>query len=398
MSRNKFEIPKKILESLKKETERCFGYLINSNVRYEQLCDNIFEKCSVKISSRTIYRLYTSKDSDITPSKHTLNLLAIYCGYKSIEEYSKLYVDEVSFNMYSELDILKDIYNISYNSSSLQYRDPALFSITKTLVKKLRNKGNYRDALIREYSKHPLAQNYFIEQFVDYDSLNHFYGKAIEIYLSSKDDLEAQIFGNCMLYLKAFLSKDEKECVYFHQKINAIKLDVQIHPFVIGRYFACNLLHEHFYTKSSTATIIDELLTIEKYIPRNGDSYVNFPCFHFIVCDALIKCKEYEVCLQLLNNAIVDYPHGKNNVDTGFYNAFDLFFAICYHHTGNSVKRDAHLKICKNQTYNFLSEKYYSIQQTLLELEIEKSKITRNRMRNKIQDLITQTGFVFFND
>lgn len=392
----KLEIPKHILEALKKEVERVFGFPVNSNIRHEKLCDDLYAKCSERISSRTVYRVFSSSSNPVVPSKHTLDLLSRYCGYDCVEEFSKLYVDDVSFSVFSELDILKDIYNISYKSESIKYRDPALFSITKTLVQKLRKKGSYRDGLVLEYSKHPIAQSYYIEQFVDYDSLDKFYNKAIQVYLKNKEGEEAQIFGNCLLYLHAFLTQDAVGCKVYFDKINEFKLDMHIHPFVVGRYFACNLMHSHFYLDDGVENVIEELVTIEKYVPRKGDSYENFPCFHFMVCDALIKCEEYQVCLDMLDKAFAEYPKGRENVDQGFYNAFYLFYAICFHKLGDSKKRDKNLKECKEGEYNFLSQNYYSIQQKLLELEITESKIEERRLTKEIDDLVEETGFSYF--
>ena len=284
------------------------------------------------------------------------------------------------------------------NTSDLAYTDPALFSITKNLVTKLRRTTSYYDAVAPYFSKVPLAQCYFVEQFVDYDFLIKHYHKAIRAYLSVKKSKEAKIFGLCLLYLKAYLECNRAKCFELISEINKYKIDTSIHPFVIGRYFVSNLLHQHFITEKNSIKWVDEILEIEKYIPRTGIDYVNFPGFHFVVCDALCQAGYYNEVILLSGKALKEYPNGKQNVDTGFYTALHLFRAISFYHLEDQKSYKKEMSLVKTNKFNFLSEKYFTIQ--LNQFSIKNKLLTKSnekQMKLSTQYLIEQTGFVRFS-
>ena len=124
--------------------------------------------------------------------------------------------------------------------------------------------------LVNEYSDNPIAQSYFIEQSIDYDNLAIHYHKALKTYLQNRKDKEAKIFGNSVLYLNAFLTENEKQCNHYYRKVLSLKIDNEIHPFVLGRYFSTVILHEKIYIKEDISHVLTKILSIEKTIKKKG--------------------------------------------------------------------------------------------------------------------------------
>ncbi len=393
MPRRPYQISKSITSTLLKECESTFGFNINHQTRYVGLSKSIEKKCKEYISPKTISRAF-SKEKKHSCSKHTLDIFANYCGYNDVETYSKLYAREEVRITKEEFKILKEIYNYKNYYVSLEYRDPVLMSISKIIVSKLRESTEDYLDLVNEYSDNPVAQNYFIEQSIDYDNLAIHYHKALKTYLQNKHDKEAKIFGNSVLYLNAFLTQNEKQCNHYYRKVISLTLDDNIHPFVIGRYFSTVILHEKIYIKKDISHILKEILTIEKTIKKEGRDYMKFPGFHFTICDSLIKCGEYDVAKTLINSAFTNYPDGQKDVDDGYYEAMYLFMAICSHNLNDYKTRDRYYKLCQKIPYNFLSQKYYSIQQKLLELNLPDKK--KKQIKKDLEVLIHHTKFSYF--
>ena len=394
MPRKPYQISPVIHKALLADSEREFGFSINHQKRYEDLSKEIETRCNSYISPKTLSRVFSEKTYSC--SRQTLDVLSKYCGYSDVETYSKLYVREEVRVTKEEFKILREIYDNKNYREPLDYRDPVLFSISKIIVSKLREStSDYLD-MVNEYSDNPLAQGYFIEQSIDYDNLAIHYHSAIKTYLMHKKGVEAQVFGNTILYLNAFLTENKKQCHHYYNKIMTLGFNRDIHPFVIGRYYSTILLHKKHYLKEDISHIIIEMMNLEKTIKKQGREYMKFPAFHFIVCDSLIKCGEFTISDSLLDNALNDYPDGHSDVDNGYYEALYLFKAICSHALGNSKERVKYYKKCRQKPFNFLSEKYYSIQLKMLELNLPQSKISKNQVLKDLEILIHHTKFSYF--
>lgn len=395
MPRKPYKIDETVASSLFQECEREFGFGINHQTRYEGFALALETRCGEYLSPKTISRVF-SKSKSYSCSKQTLDILATYCGYRDIETYSKLYSKDEAGITKEEYKILKEIYNSKNYTEPLEYRDPVLFSISKIIVLKLRESTEDYLDLVNEYCDNPIAQSYFIEQSIDYDNLAVHYHKAIKTYLNHKDDVEAQIFGYSILYLNAFLTENSKQCKHYYEKVCSIRFSSKTHPFVIGRYYSTILLHKRFFTNEDLHSVILDLLKTEKGIKKEGREYMKFPAFHFTVCDALLKCGEFAVAKSLLTNAIENFPEGHSDVDDGYYEALYLFLAICNHALGQSSERNKYYKLCKAKPFNFLSEKYYTIQLKMLELNLAHKKVNRSSIRRDLDVLIHKTKFSFF--
>lgn len=295
------------------------------------------------------------------------------------------------------VNILKDIYTFHLDGEELNYRDPALFAVSKNLIMKLRQNLSHYDLLAPHFSKAGLASKFFIEHFVDYDLLAQHYHLAIRTYLSCHKNKEAQVFGNCILFLRAYLMNNNRDAELHINEVNQYRREMNIHPFVSGRQFACNLIYKVKILEEDAQELIEEMFQFEKFIPRSGDSYLNFPGFHFNVCDALIQCGKYSEAKKLCDIALREFPNAEKNIDTGFSTSLQLFNAIVNFHIGSKKTFDKSLVKVQSSEFNFLSEKYFKlilnnflINNSLLDMRAEKFARKNNQV------LIKQTEFSRF--
>lgn len=397
MARKEYVVAKEILADLKNEIQSNSFVDIVDMGSCKLLSSKVYESTKHLVSSRTIYRIFIDINYSFNPSRSTLDIFSQYCGYTSISDFIRIKTESKDLCLSSELEILKGIYDIDFKSIKLQYKDKALFEVTRNIVKRLRKSEEHYRKLIPIFGSNPVAQNYFVEQFVDYDNLNGVYASLLRVYLKSKNTNEAILFANCLLYLASFLSKDMEKCKEYFNIITSIDSLEDVHPFVVGRYYAVKLLHNKFITNRSNDFLLKEIYKIEKSMPRKGDSYLSFPGFHFNLADALVQCELYDDVIKITNIAIKDYPFGKDIVLEGFYPAFYLFRAIAFFHTNEIDNYCSSISLVDEESFTFLSEKYYTIQlNKLLMISGDYGVREVDRLSKSTSYLIEKTGFVYF--
>jgi hypothetical protein len=398
MSRKPYVLSEPIKNTLKRDVIQISGELVNSLASCTQLSKAIYRNTQTPVSARTLLRIFKIDGDDYSPSKHSLDLLAQYCGYEDIIDYSNQCNQPKNKDGIFEFQILKDIYSMHFAKDKISYRDPGLFSITKNIVTKLRRDLNYYDSIAPYFSKDPIASTFFIEQFVDYDLLVHHYHKSVRVYLSAYPQEDKQVFGYCLLYLRAFLTNKVTESKHLIAKINTFQRKLTHHPFILGRHLSCNLLHNKFILKKDNKELISEILSIEKYIPRSGDSYVNFPGFHYVLSDALIQCDFHHEANIICDIALKEFPKAKENADTDYMTTLHLFKAMTSFKTGDHPGFKKHMKIVEDGDFHFQSHKYCTIQKNKFLIDNSLLSATEKKELSKTtQTLISQTGFKRFS-
>ena len=397
MSRKPYVLSEPIKNTLKRDVIQISGELVNTLTSCKQLSKAIYINTQTPVSARTLLRIFKIDGEDYSPSKNSLDLLAKYCGYQDIIDYSNQCNQPQNKDGIFEFQILKDIYSMHFAKDKMTYRDPGLFSITKNIVTKLRRDLNYYDSIAPYFSKDPIASTFFIEQFVDYDLLVNHYHKSVRVYLSANPQDDKQLFGYCILYLRAFLTKNVTDSLHLIEKINSFQRNLTHHPFILGRHLACNLLHNKFILKKDNKDLLREILSIEKYIPRSGDSYVNFPGFHYVLSDALIQCGFYHEANMICDISLREFPEAKENADTGYVTTLHLFMAMSSFKIGDDLSFKNHMKKVESGDFHFQSHKYFTIQKNKFLIKNSLLSAAKKKELSKInQTLISQTGFKRF--
>ncbi len=76
-------------ERLRKEIERALHRTLRTPKDFEYLKECIFARLHIMVSNTTLMRIWGYVDEPVTPRRSTLDILARYLGYNSLEEYEK---------------------------------------------------------------------------------------------------------------------------------------------------------------------------------------------------------------------------------------------------------------------------------------------------------------------
>ncbi len=106
-------------------------------------------------------------------------------------------VQTCALPIWKDIETLSKLFDIPNVFDFVEYNSPHFF-FTQELGLIFRNSTLLKD-LIPHYAKHPVAQECYIERFVDEDNLNGYYGELLEHYHKHKRNLEAQLFYHCLM-------------------------------------------------------------------------------------------------------------------------------------------------------------------------------------------------------
>ena len=163
------------------------------------------------------------------------------------------------------------------------------------------------------------------------------------------------------------------------------------HPYLIGRYFACNLLFEFYY---GDKTKIDQLLgayfQIRNQLPKKGKHFLDFPASEYIVSEALLQIKSYGKCIELVELAFKEFPLKMEFVRKGYYRQMQLFWLISKKKLNPNLAIKRALQKINPSTFYFISQKYFSVAyyyalhlETGRKEDLKQAKTLSKEMKNK---------------
>ena len=263
-----------LIDILKKEIEKKIGKKVTNRGDCELVSNVILETLEVEISYSTIRRLY-GLINETKPNKKTLNTLAKYVGYKNYIHFSQNYsykqkidLTDIIYKTVSENDS-EDIINL-VNKTKKSSED--FVSMIIILIRELWHNENYDlinkifrlkalnfnsfsyyevlkignsiGLLIRKKSKiDPIFFNNinFLECvlliFVDYSSLNKYYGDSLKIIKKNNFKYDITLFSSALLEFRNFLNNKNVNKITF--KVSKTK---RLHPILSGRLLSLKLL------------------------------------------------------------------------------------------------------------------------------------------------------------
>ena len=263
-----------MIENLKKEIAKKIKREIKNRGDCVFLSNAIFEILDIEISYNTLRRFYNLLPSTKTSIK-TFNTLAQFIGYKNYIDFTQNYkykekinITEIIYKTVSENDseeiinlvnktknnsedfismiiiLIRELWhNENYNLINKIFRLKALnynsFSYYEVL--KL---GNSIGLLIRKKSKIApilLININFLECvfliFVDYSSLNTYYGDSLKIIKKNNFKYDITLFSSALLEFRNFLNNKNVNKITF--KASKTK---RLHPILSGRLLSLKLL------------------------------------------------------------------------------------------------------------------------------------------------------------
>ena len=263
-----------LIDILKKEIEAKIGGKVTNRGDCELVSNVILETLGLEISYSTIRRFY-GLVNETKPNNKTLNTLAKFVGYKNYIHFSQNYsykqkidLTDIIYKTVSENDS-EDIINL-VNKTKKSSED--FVSMIIILIRELWHNENYDlinrifrlkalnfnsfsyyevlkignsiGLLIRKKSKiDPIFLNNinFLECvlliFVDYSSLNKYYGDSLKIIKKNNFKYDNTLFSLALLEFRNFLNNKNVNKITF--KVSKTK---RLHPILSGRLLSLKLL------------------------------------------------------------------------------------------------------------------------------------------------------------
>ena len=91
-----------MIDELKLEIEKTFNRKITDRGHCEALVQDIYEKTGALLSYNTLRRFFGLAEYR-KPREHTLDQLAVYCGFRSFKDFSQRYTEVDSWPTWERL-------------------------------------------------------------------------------------------------------------------------------------------------------------------------------------------------------------------------------------------------------------------------------------------------------
>lgn len=201
-------------------------------------CKKISDLIAIKnlppVSVSTLYRLFLSENTNYTPFLHTLDVLAIFCGYPNWFKLEKHFIELAQFEFsYGKLDYTnkkqKSLLKICIHRNELKplYVFSEQFDAKLDFEKKLilgaefyyslKRNTNKNENFYKNFSQLPIIRESFFELFADPTFEINDYETGIKHYLNgvkpgtTSQALQDFIFGNSLLFRHYYISNKKAE-------------------------------------------------------------------------------------------------------------------------------------------------------------------------------------------
>jgi hypothetical protein len=268
-----------MIDELRNELEKTFNRKIFDRGHCEALAQDIYEKTGALLSYNTLRRFFGLVEYR-KPRENTLDQLAVYCGFRSFNDFSqryievdawptweRLFVDLASDNPNDFIELLRyrkrqnDHFTVSFtigvreliqrrdlDGLRMVFRDPD-FQFSALPYDEVAQMGVLIGLHFRNFEDQDFEEQLLLEPnfrdlvfkiFVDYGRLNQKYGKWIQFLLHQpKLDRETTTFISCLELWRSYLMQE----VLITKKIKRIPdLEMDQHPILFGRIFGIKLL------------------------------------------------------------------------------------------------------------------------------------------------------------
>ena len=393
MARLKKTIAENLQKQLSKHVYKTFGKPLTHSFECESLCESIKSNTKRDIGCNTVRRFLGFLQTEFSPSIKTLDILSEYAGFE--DWYS--FTQQVSYAEYEplSLDTEAQLYLKFYKINMQAEGDMNYHNACRNIALRILFNEALLVKLAPLLAKLSVSQVYFFERFPFIDGLGGAYKKSIQLYLQKKTD-EAQIFGNNLLFLSAFLCENHKQINTYHTRLNELPINESMHPFLIARSIGSNILYAN-YKQTDVSFWIAEAHKWNKYFLQK--KYMNFwkyPYYTHMICDYLNLAGYFQDSYQIIKTS--DRNNEKFEIEEGYVEGLEVVSQIAKHPFFSS---DQYLNwISANDLFSNihpLFKKYYELQA----LKIKSSLLSKGKKREKVElrisELVQQTGFVYFN-
>ena len=365
------------VEKLKVMVQQVYGIPLRYGNQCKGLSHSISKHSNEYISYQTLRRFFGFINSNSVISIYTLNVLAMYCGYKHYEDFIH--------QQKKKKNVIADYIEIIYSIPLRKELDDNFHFVCRNLAKSFYYNLKTLIPYASFIAKSSVGQVFFYERFPFFDFINNdFYRKALNEYNKNKNTESATIFYEALCLFGDFLNGKKK----LVQPTVTSKKNSDLHPFLQMRLVCNELLLE----KKSRIINIKNINAAFNIIEKNKNELTYITYSKFIICEYLMAIEEYNEACNLLNR-IEDYfldelPVGWK--DEGFYEVFYLMSCICTYKEGDIALALANFKKINLQLFNFTYSKYYTIWYLILKKKLV--GLSKDEIAQK-NDLIEITKF-----
>jgi hypothetical protein len=391
MPRPKNTTEQKHIKQLINLSHQTFGKPLTYSFESELLSKDIKRATGIYLSPQTLRRFFGFLKTEFSPSVKTLNALSLYNGFpnwhffkeRSTSDYQPLTLDQ-------EANFYLDFYGIEIEAEGdMNYHNAA-----RNIALRILSNPQLLSKLSPALAKNPVSQIYFFEHFPFIDGLCTDYKRSIQLYLQKKDDA-AQIFGNSLLFLSAFLGGRHQELKIYLDRINKLALQKTMHPFTIARFIGNNILYQQSINNDVSYWIETADKWNHYFLQKSNIGFWRYPYFQHMICDYLNLAGLYKESYQIARTINL---FGKNyEIEKGYPEALEVIYQISKHllFPDNYMKWFDTTKVF--DTINPLFNKFYRLQAVCIYRSLLIHTNKKQRISETINEIIKQTGFVNFN-
>jgi len=373
------------LSDLKEDIITKCGFKLNKSVDCDKLASCVNRETRENINGITFKRIFGFTKYPYNPSYQTLDLLCRYLGYRDWATFLSVKNSESAVSL-KEIELYLSFYQIDQINKVENY-EGGLQSISRQIIKRIISDPSIFKIAINTLVPNKYAQIYIFEHFPVYDYLIPFYHYAYEKYIHHKKTKEALLFGNSLLFLNEFWQLKKEKAYETIKTINEVGISHQIHPFVIGRYFACNLYYRHFFDNNKSADVASKILAYEQNIQIGTSHFQDFPAFHYIVSEALLHCGYYKEAIKIIDVAFHRYSISREFVRKGYYQQLQMFRAEACFEIGEKDTAKKLIKKINPSNFYFISQKYYTALFYIIKHKISPDDSDMKKAAKLIQDM-----------
>ena len=406
-----------LIEILKKEITKKIKREIKNRGDCVFLSNAIFEILEIEISYNTIRRFYNLLPST-KPSIKTFNTLAQFIGYKNYIDFTQNYkykkrnnITEIIYKTVSE-NKSKEIINL-VNKTKNSSED--FISIVIILIRELWHFENFKlidqifnlkalnfdsfsydevlklgnsiGLLIRKKSKiEPILLNNtnFLECvfliFVDYSSLNKYYGSSLIIINKNNTRNNITLFTRAVLGFRNFLNNEDISIIP-----NKLTEKKQLHPILKGRLLSLKLLSAHPKKR------LGILNTYHKSLLIKG----NITSHYYELFTTSILLKNIEIMSFIISRITlkVEFYYQKTHL-----NSFFLMCLFYYKLTGDLENETKFVKSFKLSECRDSYKEFISLIHLIYLYDSTTTSSNKKKIKIKYQSLSKKLNYSYFSE
>jgi len=408
-----------MINTLKNLIEAKIARPVRARGDCELISNAITEILDKDISYSTIKRFYGLSPST-KPNKNTLNILSQFVGYKNYQHFILNYPNKDNIDLYQTIykALAKDDHHAIINLVITAKKRPEHFiGFIVFLIRELLHDKNYplMDRMFKldalnfnsfTYSealklgnsigfllrKKPTTNSLLLSNinyiecvyltFVDYSSLNGYYGEQTEIIKRNELDKEITLFNSAILEFRDFLNQKPKK------KINGDSIySKQLNPILCSRLLALELIADD---RDNSTEILDNYFEVHSKKSLMID--YSYELFH-----TAILTKDF-----MLMNYLIEKIHLDTSIEY-YYQKHHLnsFYLMCMFYFKHSKKDPEQKKYARLFNYTHCAYSYEEFITIIHQVYLFGTAITANKkyqIKKQYTKLTKQLNYPYFSE